>query len=160
MALKALNSPLAGWVTTTFWGRKTLPPPTGMSVTWADSVPIAAPLPCAAGWPAIAGVLDAAGACWPEATPASSAPYGTAAVLQPASTPPIPAIPPPSSTPRRVARWSCWDSWLIDRPSLVGAGLDKTLLREPGHSLPGRRSFRKDPLIVDVTTTRGGGGGA
>src|SRR5450631_2828981 len=33
IALKALNSPALGWVTTTFVASKTLPPPTGMSAT-------------------------------------------------------------------------------------------------------------------------------
>src|SRR5665647_2946742 len=37
IALKALNSPALGWVTTTFAASKTLPPPTGMSATLISS---------------------------------------------------------------------------------------------------------------------------
>ena len=52
--------------------------------------------------PAAVAMADAAGVPG-STTPASLAPYGTAAVLQPASTPPNPARPAPSSTPRLVA---------------------------------------------------------
>ena len=38
MALKALNSPDLGWVTTTWAASKTLPPPTGMSETLIASL--------------------------------------------------------------------------------------------------------------------------
>src|ERR1700761_3969213 len=40
-ALKALNSPLAGWVTTTLAAAKILPPPTGMSAAAPSTVPLA-----------------------------------------------------------------------------------------------------------------------
>ena len=36
-ALKALNSPAVGWVTTTSWVAKILPPPTGMSLVAASA---------------------------------------------------------------------------------------------------------------------------
>src|SRR6185312_6979231 len=36
-AEKALISPALGWVTTTFWSLKILPPPTGMSLTLANA---------------------------------------------------------------------------------------------------------------------------
>ena len=52
--------------------------------------------------PAAVAMADAAGLLR-STTPASLAPYGTAAVLQPASAPPNPARPAPSSTPRLVA---------------------------------------------------------
>lgn len=39
-AEKALKSPLAGWVTTTFWSLKTFPPPSGMSEVLASAFPL------------------------------------------------------------------------------------------------------------------------
>src|ERR1700760_3652063 len=41
-ALKALNSPLAGWVTTTLAAVKTFPLPTGMSLAVPSSLPVGA----------------------------------------------------------------------------------------------------------------------
>ena len=41
-ALKALNSPAVGWVTTVSWVSKIFPPPTGMSLV-AASAPAAVP---------------------------------------------------------------------------------------------------------------------
>jgi hypothetical protein len=58
---------------------------------------LAAPLVMA--FPVAAGVLGSV----PGARPASSAPYGTAAVLHAVSTPAAPRTPAPSSTQRLVA---------------------------------------------------------
>src|SRR5262249_56412220 len=58
-ALNARSTPLAGWVTMTFWAMNTLPPPTGMSFTKPSRVPIAPP----AAWPAIPEETDGAGGC-------------------------------------------------------------------------------------------------
>ena len=49
IAEKALKSPASGWVTTTFWSLKILPPPTGMSEVLASSSPAGAELPASAG---------------------------------------------------------------------------------------------------------------
>src|ERR1700744_1990098 len=73
-ALKALNSPLAGWVTTTLAAAKILPPPTGMSAAAPRTVtpPLALEglAPPAA---ALAGAGAAVVAPAPGAFPASSA---------------------------------------------------------------------------------------
>src|ERR1035437_483916 len=57
MALKALNSPALGWVTTIFAVSKTVPPPTGMSAALTTSLPEpaepAAPLPALPLWFAV-----------------------------------------------------------------------------------------------------------
>src|SRR5580658_9073036 len=58
-ALNPLNTPLAGWVTTTFASVKTIPPPTGISEAWPSRVP---DRPAAAGLAASA-VPPAAAAC-------------------------------------------------------------------------------------------------
>jgi hypothetical protein len=58
-ALNARSTPLAGWVTMTFWAMNTLPPPTGMSLTEPSRAPLAPP----AAWPAIPDEADGAGAC-------------------------------------------------------------------------------------------------
>src|SRR5580692_2582361 len=58
-ALKALKTPLVGWVTTTLASVKTMPPPTGMSAVWPSTVP---PAPAAGADPAGAADLAAAGA--------------------------------------------------------------------------------------------------
>src|SRR5674476_21007 len=53
-ALKALNSPALGWVTTIFVASKTLPPPTGMSATLITSLPEPAePVPAPTVPPAV-----------------------------------------------------------------------------------------------------------
>src|ERR1700722_4337977 len=39
IALKALKTPLAGWVTTTLASVKTVPPPSGMSAVWPSTMP-------------------------------------------------------------------------------------------------------------------------
>jgi len=63
-------------------------------------------------------MLDGAGpSC--GTTPASFAPYGTAAVLHPASVPPTPARPTPSSSPRLVGRGSSRGCVLTTFPSSV-----------------------------------------
>src|ERR1700722_14632071 len=117
-----------------------MPPPTGMSAARPSTVPptralplglpVTAPLPVVAPLPAgdggsiaIVGALAGAGA-WPS----WFASYGTAAVLHAVSIPAAPRTPAPSSTQRLVAQWSCWDSSVICRPSLVVAV--STLLRQ------------------------------
>src|SRR6185312_5358416 len=112
-ALKALNSPLAGWVTTTFAAVKTLPLPTGTSAAIPSRVPIWPPflappfaepplaLALPDGWAAMPSPVEdgAAAGAWP----ASLASKGTAAVLHAVSTPAAPRTPAPSSTQRLVA---------------------------------------------------------
>src|ERR1700749_1417170 len=91
-ALKALKTPLDGWVTTTLAAVKTMPPPTGMSAASPSTVP---PEPDAA-----AG-LAATASAGPGAWPSSFASKGTAAVLHAVSrtaAPPAPASPAHSST--------------------------------------------------------------
>src|ERR1700689_4121661 len=66
-ALKALKTPLAGWVTTTLASVKTTPPPSGMSAAWPSTVP---PDPAAA---AGAADLAAAGAVAVAGSAAASA---------------------------------------------------------------------------------------
>jgi hypothetical protein len=58
-ALKTLNSPAVGWVTTVVWAAKILPPPTGMALV-AVSAPAAEPPEAAEGDEAEAGVDAAA----------------------------------------------------------------------------------------------------
>jgi hypothetical protein len=76
IALKALKTPLAGWVTTTLASVKTMPPPSGMSAVRPSTVPPEPP-----ERPAGADLADAAGAevagatakSGPGACPSSSA---------------------------------------------------------------------------------------
>ncbi|GAA2742697.1 hypothetical protein GCM10010440_19000 [Kitasatospora cinereorecta] len=58
LALNALNSPAAGWVTTIFWSRYTLPPPTGTSVAAPSTTAPAAPLPALPELPAPAELAE------------------------------------------------------------------------------------------------------
>src|ERR1700722_5367817 len=57
IALKALKTPLAGWLTTTLASVKITPPPSGMSAVWPSTV---APEPAAGA--AVPGAAVAAGA--------------------------------------------------------------------------------------------------
>src|ERR1700722_20464918 len=71
-ALNALNSPAVGWVTTTFWTVKILPPPAGISAVAASaSAPAVLPAPVAALLASLALALALA----------PLAPVGEAAVL-------------------------------------------------------------------------------
>src|SRR6266487_3460909 len=82
-AVKALNCPAVGWVTTTFWVSNTLPPPTGLSDVLADT-------PAAPGlspWSPLSGVL---------------VPPSGVLSPQPASTATAPSAAAPASTARRV----------------------------------------------------------
>jgi hypothetical protein len=105
-ALNALNVPFSGCVTTTFAAVNATPPPTGTCFALPRGVPAGAAAAPEAG--PLAAVLADVDEDAPGATPASFASYGTAAVLHPASAP-APASPTPSSTPRLVALWSCWE---------------------------------------------------
>src|ERR1035437_7086438 len=64
-ALKALNSPALGWVTTIFVASKTLPPPTGMSATLITSLPEPAePVPAPTVPPAVLAGYSAHARAW------------------------------------------------------------------------------------------------
>src|SRR5690606_15688479 len=94
----ALNSPAAGWVTTTFCSLKTLPPPSGMSAVVAN--PVDAPLRSSPPDPSpgpeevapMTGSSPAA-AFWDRCSDPPQAP----------STATRPTPPAPSMTARRVA---------------------------------------------------------
>src|SRR5262245_15366028 len=73
MALNALKSFFAGWVTTTFWASKITPPPTGMSAFFASS------------WPP------------PEESPEDDPVVAGVVVPEPAVPPPE-SLPPPHAT--------------------------------------------------------------
>src|SRR5690348_6944281 len=50
MALKHLKVPFAGWVTTTFSASMIFPPPTGMSVVFASTLPPVLPAAPVGAW--------------------------------------------------------------------------------------------------------------
>jgi hypothetical protein len=77
-ALKALNWPAAGWVTTTLSVAKTFPPPTGISLfvasAWLGPEPVEAALPAVAEVLLVAALHAASAVARPaRPTPASAA---------------------------------------------------------------------------------------
>jgi hypothetical protein len=127
-ALKALNWPAVGWVTTTSFAGKIIPPPTGMSL-----VPVSAPEatppaePDEPGEEDAADPVDAAGAAAALVAPATPPPLlvaGSAAAAellellapQAVMAPASPTKPTPASTPRRVASESLCGSCVTTAP--------------------------------------------
>ena len=98
-ALKALNSPEAGWVTTTFCAVKIMPLPTGISLVVAstsDALPEV---------PALDELLGVdAGAVDGRVSPVPADELLEPPELQALTAPARPTRPTPASTPRRVAR--------------------------------------------------------
>src|SRR5262245_11998804 len=87
MALNALKSFFAGWVTTTFWASKIIPPPTGMSDFFASSWP--PPEEPGEDDPVVAGVVVPEPAVPPpESSPPPHATSNPDAVTTPAAATP------------------------------------------------------------------------
>jgi hypothetical protein len=133
-AVNALNSPAAGWVTTTRGPVKIFPPPTGISLVAASASAAGALL---AAWlaaaPLAAALLGALLAAALLAGPAGvlAALLAAGALLEPpapqaVTTPASPTRPTPASTPRRVASESVCGSCVTNAPFPVcgrGRGL-------------------------------------
>jgi hypothetical protein len=106
MALNALNCPLVGWVTTTCWPARIVPPPTGTSASGTVAeAPEPPPLePPFVGFPAewLRGLLDPLEPPEPEPLPPHAASSGSAS--------------PPTATPRSMVRRE------QPSPSFVGSG--------------------------------------
>jgi hypothetical protein len=114
-ALKHLNSPAAGWVTTTFSLVKILPLPTGISLVVASAPDALFPLDAALG--AEEGALGAAPPVVPVVAPAAELlELLDPPELQALTAPARPTRPAPASRPRRVARVPCCGSCVTSTP--------------------------------------------
>src|SRR5215469_12878700 len=109
-ALKPLNSPALGWVTTTLFAVKIMPPPTGTSLVlpstfaaWPPPAPLVAPGPPLAAPPVSVAVAVTMADGAPGPVGRLAGVLLGAAEAQPLAMPARPAMPAPASTARRVA---------------------------------------------------------